>query len=134
MGSWGHRNFENDTAADFAADFRDQPNEALLLAALATAAEEEEYIEADVASEALAAAEIVAAILGKPSPAFPADLQPALKQLDAGDSDDLRELAQEAVEAVLRQSELRELWEETADAAAWKQEQQGLLDRLEEQE
>lgn len=133
MGTWGYRNFDNDTAADFAADFRDQHNEAMLLAALATAAEEEEYIEAEVASEALAAAEIVAAILGKPSKDFPADLIPVIVKLDAGESEDLRELAQEAVEAVRKQSELQELWAETSDAAAWQQEQQGLLDRLEEE-
>ncbi|MCR5890099.1 DUF4259 domain-containing protein [Hymenobacter sp. J193] len=133
MGTWGYRNFDNDTAADFAADFRDQPSEALLLAALATAAEEEEYIDADDASEALAAAEIVAAILGKPSKDFPADLIPVIVKLDAGESEDLRELAQEAVEAVRKQSELQELWAETSDADAWQQELQGLLNRLEEE-
>ncbi|AYA36339.1 DUF4259 domain-containing protein [Hymenobacter oligotrophus] len=133
MATWGHRNFDNDTAADFAGDFRKQPNEAMLLAALATVseAEDDERIEAAEASEALAAAEIVAAILGKPTRDFPADVIPVIVKMNPGESEDLRELAQEAVEAVLRRSDLQAHWAKQGEAVeGWVQVQQDLLHRL----
>ncbi|GAA4386219.1 DUF4259 domain-containing protein [Hymenobacter koreensis] len=130
MGAWGYFNFDNDAAADFAGDFRDNHTEAMLYEALATASEEEGYLEVDEASEALAAAEIVAAILGKPAKDFPADLIPVILKLDASESEDLRDLAIEAVEAVVKKSELQEMRSETDDYANWQQLQQDLLARL----
>lgn len=135
MGTWSYYNFDNDDAADFAEDFRETPNEAALYEALATAAEEEGYLEADVASEALAAAEIVAAILGRPAQTFPLGLLPAIKHLDsAADSEDLRELAGQAVAAVLKKSALQQLWSESEDYASWQQQQHELLARLQDEE
>ncbi|TGE28532.1 DUF4259 domain-containing protein [Hymenobacter metallicola] len=130
MGTWGYYNFDNDAAADFAEDFRDNHTEAVLYEALATAAEEEGPLEAHEASEALAAAEIVAAILGKPAQEFPVDLIPVIVKLDASESEDLRELAIEAVEAVVRKSALQEQWAAKDDYQNWQQLQQGLLERL----
>ncbi|SMB99224.1 conserved hypothetical protein [Hymenobacter roseosalivarius DSM 11622] len=130
MGTWGYYNFDNDAAADFAADFRDNHSEVTLLEALVAVAEEEETIEAEAASEALAAAEIVAAILGKPSRDFPADLIPVIVKLDASESADLRELAQQAVQAVTNNSELQQLWSKNEAAADWQHTQQDLLHRL----
>ncbi|MCB2410780.1 DUF4259 domain-containing protein [Hymenobacter lucidus] len=130
MGTWGYYNFDNDAAADFAEDFRDNHSEAVLYEALATAAEEEGSLEADEASEALAAAEIVAAILGKPAREFPADLIPVIVKLDAAESEDLRELATEAVEAILKKSALQELWAGKDDYQNWQQLQHELLERL----
>lgn len=130
MGTWGYYNFDNDAAADFAEDFRDHHNEAKLLEALVAVAEEEETIEAEAASEALAAAEIVAAILGKPSRDFPADLIPVIVKLDASESADLRELAQQAVQAIASKSVLQELWAKNESADDWQQTQQDLLHRL----
>jgi hypothetical protein len=130
MGTWGHRNFENDTAADFVGDFQDLPGEALLLAALANALEEEGLIESDAAAEALAAAEIVATALGKPAPDFPAELLPLTAALDLGEDSELQEMAQEAVEAILTASELKDQWEETGDFMHWQAAQRDLLARL----
>src|SRR6476469_7059069 len=130
MGAWGPRNFENDTARDFAGDYADLPGEALLLSALATALEEEDLMESEVAQEALAAAEIVAAALGKPGSDFPASLQAAVAGLDLGEDSELQEMAQEAVEDVLEASELQELWAESPEYANWQAVQQDLLNRL----
>ncbi|RAK70116.1 DUF4259 domain-containing protein [Hymenobacter edaphi] len=130
MGTWDYHNFDNDAAADFAEDFRKSPNEAVLYEALATAAEEEGYLETDEASQALAAAELVAAIIGKPAADIPVGLLPATTQLDADGQEDLQELAIEAVEAVLKGSELQELWAESDNYAAWQALQQNLLERL----
>ncbi|KAA9325823.1 DUF4259 domain-containing protein [Hymenobacter busanensis] len=130
MATWDYHNFDNDAAADFAEDFRQRPNEAVLYEALATAAEEEGQLEAAEASQALAAAELVAAVIGKPAADMPVGLLPATTQLDADGQEDLQELAIEAVQAVLRKSELQELWAENENYAAWQQLQQNLLTRL----
>lgn len=129
MGTWGYYTFDNDAAADFAETFLEQPNEAMLYEALATAAEEEGQLEASDASAALAAAEIVAAILGKPAQDLPPGLIPAIVHLDA-DGEDLRELAEQAVKVVLEKSELREQRAAGDDYASWQQLQQNLLARL----
>lgn len=134
MSTWGYYNFDNDAAADFAEDFRHRPNEAMLYEALATAAEEEGHLEAAEASKALAAAEIVAGILGKPAQDILPGLLPAIVHLDAGGSEDLRELAEQAVMAVLEKSALREQWAARSDYANWQQLQQNLLSRLRDEE
>ncbi|TGD80320.1 DUF4259 domain-containing protein [Hymenobacter wooponensis] len=131
MGTSGFRNFDNDDAADFLADFADDPNEVVLLEALITAAEEEGYVEADVAAQALAAAEIVAAWQGQPSADFPDDMLELADELDVSDEDELTELARRAVEAVLKRSELLDLWQDSKELPQWQQTQQDLLKRLE---
>ncbi|RSK33173.1 DUF4259 domain-containing protein [Hymenobacter metallilatus] len=128
MGTWDYHNFDNDDAADFAENFRLNPNEATLYEALATAAETEDYLEIPEAAEALAAAEIVAAILGHPSPDFLPGLTLAVNGMEV--DDDLADLAVEAVKAVVSKSELQEEWAASADYTQWQQQQQALLARL----
>lgn len=129
MSAWNYYTFDNDAAADFAEDFLENPSEALLYEALATAAEEEGALETDEASQALAAAEIVAAILGKPAQDLPPGLIPVIVRLDA-DGEELRELAEEAVTAVLNKSALQEHWSASADYGRWQELQRDLLARL----
>lgn len=133
MSTWGYYTFDNDAAADFAEDFLENPNEPMLYEALATAAEEEGQLELADASVALAAAEIVAGILGKPAQDLPPGLVQAITHLDAG-GDDLRELAEQAVRVVLENSQLREQRAKGDDYAAWQQLQQNLLSRLQDAE
>ncbi|HEX8426760.1 DUF4259 domain-containing protein [Hymenobacter sp.] len=129
MSTWGYYTFDNDAAADFAEDFLENPNEAVLYEALATAAEEEGQLELEDASVALAAAEIVAGILGKPAQDLPAGLVQAITHLDA-DGDDLRELAEQAVQVVLKNSKLQEQRATGDEYDNWHQLQQNLLSRL----
>nr|GFD58611.1 hypothetical protein [Tanacetum cinerariifolium] len=79
--------------------------------------EENEYIEVDEASAALAAAEIVAAKIGKPTPDFPEALQQVLPGVQLLGS--LQKLARKAVKQVVKESELQELWAESDESAAW---------------
>lgn len=159
MGAWGAGSFDNDTAMDWAGTFVDADEgmpeedddealtkEALIIGPLATLAEspEDEYIEADLASEAVAAGEIVAAIFGLPS----ADLLKAAKDPEAEgntlgqlmawvsttgselkERSDLRVLAREAVGRVL-DSELSELWEDSDSGDEWKRAVEDLRKRL----
>ncbi|MFD2787409.1 DUF4259 domain-containing protein [Hymenobacter rubripertinctus] len=130
MGAWGYYNFDNDTAADFAGNFKDEPSADMLAQAFA-AVTDGEYLDGDVASEALAAAEIVAAILGKPARNFPNDLLGIIPRLTLEHVEPLRRPAQHAVMTVLREeSELRELWEESDEFENWEGQQRQLLKRL----
>ena len=131
MSTWSYYTFDNDAAADFAESFLEKPNEAMLYEALATAAEEEGQVEADDASVALAAAEIVAAILGKPAQDLPPGLIPAIVHLDA-DGEDLRELAEQAVKVVLEKSVLQEQRAAGDEYSNWQGLQQNLLTRLQD--
>jgi hypothetical protein len=131
MGTFSFRNFDNDDAADFLADFADDPSEVVLLETLVTAAEDDGSLDADVAAHALAAAEIVAAWQGQPAPDFPEDLRELADELDVSDEDELTELARRAVQAVLRHSELLDLWQDSKELPQWQAAQQDLLKRLE---
>jgi hypothetical protein len=130
MGSWGHQNFENDAAAQYVAEFGENPSETTLLVTLITVVEEEEALEAEVAEEGLVAAEIVAAALGQPGPDFPAALLPIAAKLELGEDPELQEMAQEAVEAILQASGLKDQWNESGKLAQWLAVQTALLARL----
>ncbi|GAB3223226.1 hypothetical protein GCM10027346_02030 [Hymenobacter seoulensis] len=130
MSTWGYFNFDNDVAADFAGSFRDNPDDSALRQALELVAAEDGSTLADDTSEALAAAEIVAAILGKPSRDFPADLLLVIGKIDGRRGEYMRELAQQAVSSILLNSELQAFWTGTDDAKNWQHLQKELLERL----
>lgn len=69
MGAWGMGAFENDDASDWLAALDGAvPQRLRLTFERVTAIEPELYLEAPAASEAVAAAEVVTAMLGKPGP------------------------------------------------------------------
>ncbi|HEX8350847.1 MAG TPA: DUF4259 domain-containing protein [Hymenobacter sp.] len=131
MAAWGPYNFDNDDATDFAGEFMENGSEVQLLEALVAAAEEEDYLDVEVASHALAAAEIVAAWRGHPGTDFLPGLLAKVQHMGISDEDELVELAQQAVEAVLKNSEPRDLWTEAKQLEAWEAAQKDLLARLE---
>jgi hypothetical protein len=130
MGAWGAGSFENDTAMDWAgsvqsvADVRG-PFERLKDGGA-------NYVDADLASQVIAAAETVAMLMGRNIPDFPDELRQRLA--DAGEPDsDLYHRARSAVGQVLRNSELAELWQEAAAESGvneWHAAITGLIDRL----
>jgi hypothetical protein len=129
MSTWGYYNFDNDLAADLAAKFRDTHSLGLLTEALADIPSAE-TIENEAAQEALAAAEIVAALLGKPAQELPADLLPLTVQLSPSESTTFQELARAAVQAVAKHSALQAHWGKSENKKDWQQLQQNLLQRL----
>jgi transaldolase len=133
MQTLGNSNFDDESAADFLDDFSEAPSEVALLEALAPAADaaqDQEYLEAEVAGPAAAAAEIVAALAGQPFPGFPADLLEQLEGLDVSDLEELQELATRAVTAIAQDSELRAQAAASSTLNDWLNEQQKLLKRL----
>ena len=69
MGTWGIGSFENDDAADFMIDALESGDLSLLGEVFDNVLTSTEYVEASDATVAIAAAEIVAAALGRPTPA-----------------------------------------------------------------
>jgi hypothetical protein len=133
MGAWGHRNFENDSAMDFVGDFLVSPTEVFSsdsLAFVIDANAEEEFIEVDEASAALAAAEIVAAVIGRAASGLPKELSAAIGKMGFEPNQKLINRARKAVAVILRESELQELWAETGEPNDWQQVQNELLTRL----
>jgi len=130
VGAWGAGSFENDAALDWAAGVQsvDQVRNAFeRLKARGAGA-----VDADLASEVVAAAETVALLLGRKSPGVPDEL--AQRLADAREPDaDLYHSARSAVLQVMRNSELAELWEEAAQESGtneWLEELTRLIDRL----
>jgi hypothetical protein len=127
MGAWGHLFDENDDAADWLADFEDSPDWATVDEAFAAA--RGDYIEAPDASNALAAAEVVAAGLGKASPRLEAAIT---KWASAHSSDAVSRLHQAiaALTIIRDNSELQELWQEAEEYADWQASVNETLSRL----
>lgn len=133
MGSWGVLPFENDDALDWVWELEDAENFAVLELALedVALAEAEDYVEAPAAEEALAAAEVVAALLGKPLEDLPEPVEAFLEQNRGKKPNaDLIDLAVKAVKRVKKSSELKELWEASDDAEKWDEAVDDLLSRL----
>jgi len=129
MGAWGIGNFDNDDAADWVYELTESDGTALLVAALEEATAEG-YLEAPTSCVALAAAEIVAALLGNAGKALPDDVRKWLAVNDAEVDHDLLALSRTAVVRVKDSSELRELWQDSADYQQWVSLQDDLLRRL----
>lgn len=128
MGAWGHRAFENDTAADWIWELEESDDLSLIHSALDAALDTADDIDADIASEALAAAEVVAALKGVPHIELPNSIvswTTGRKRPDAA----LVEKARRAATRVVKSSELAELWAET-ESTEWNEDVQALINRL----
>ena len=68
MGAWGVGPFENDDASDWVYQLEGAEDLELVRGTLEAAANPQGYLEAPTCSEALAAAEVVAALSGRPTP------------------------------------------------------------------
>ncbi|MEM9631514.1 MAG: DUF4259 domain-containing protein [Pseudomonadota bacterium] len=122
MGVWATGSFGNDTALDFVAGVK---NFATVRDTLKKLEQETAALDAEDASIALAACDLLAAAIGRP----PADL-PDLPSLENEQvSEDLLETAKTIVNRVRENSELAELWSEEDDAE-WQLELDGLVLRL----
>jgi len=136
MGAWATGNFGNDDALDFVGGLQGEgpPFVELMLIAVEMAGDDEEPEAPDCAS-ALAAAEIVAAALGRPPDDFPEEAAGWLRAQSTRKRAELialRERALRAVERIESRSELRELWAEVPDFAEWRRVIAGLRARLQQ--
>jgi uncharacterized protein DUF4259 len=130
MGAWGYGPFENDDALDFVADLETTTGTGHLSTVLSAIADDRsEYVEAPESSAAIAAAEVVAALLGYPHPELPEEVTLWVAQ-QAGSHADLAREALRAVGRIAESSELREMAEEDDDFPSWQESIADLIGRL----
>lgn len=130
MGAWGLGPFENDDALDFVADLETTAGTGHLVTILSAIADDLGiYVNASECSSAIAAAEVVAALLGHPNPEQPEEVTRCAAQ-QAGANEGLAREALRAVERVRERSELRELWEAEVGYPHWKESVADLIARL----
>jgi hypothetical protein len=131
MGAWGSGVFENDDAGDWVWELEDDENGAVILEALAAVVDvpADEFVDVSDASNALAAAEVVASAAGRTAMELPGEAREWIGRNASFVTPPIIALARVAVERVATDSELKELWDEAADPA-WQQVVDGLRDRL----
>jgi len=132
MGAWATDSFANDDALDWLIDFAETPTTEMLRDTLEhiTNLEPDEYLEATDCAEAIAAAEIVAALNGKPAAKLPDDLKAWLQTDHGMAAQALTAVAIAAVKRIVQESELQELWAESDNDKNWLADMAELEQRL----
>jgi Domain of unknown function (DUF4259) len=120
MGTWDTGSFENDDAMDWVAELEIDGLGAVDAAFDALFDALENYLDAGLCANALAAAEVVAALRGRPAADFPVEVEDWLAAHPGAPGDELAAAARRAVDLVLGDSELAELWSESPEAPAWR--------------
>ena len=123
MGAWSHEPFGNDTAADWVYGLDDSEDLAYIENTL-DAVEDEDELDASVAEEAIAAVDVLAKALGKGAPpdSYSDSAMQWIERVKPVIARDLREKAIRVLNRIMEDdSELRGLWEESDDYAAWQQ-------------
>jgi Domain of unknown function (DUF4259) len=132
MGAWGTGPFDNDDAGDFADAVAGRGD----LAAIKSIFDQvlvADYVEAPLAWEAVAGADIMAMLAGQPrnKTDYPESIQKWSKNAARAPSADEKEKARRALDRILSpQSELLELWEDSDDLEAWKASLEDIKRRL----
>ena len=130
MGASGYSAFENDDAMDWLAELEDAEDASVLEDAFDAILEVgEAYVEIPEASVAIAAAEVVAALLGRAVTSLP-EVAIEWVQKQGGVQSTIVERARSAVNRVSEDSELQEVWEDSGNYDSWKAAVDDLLGRL----
>jgi len=123
MGAWSHEPFGNDAACDWAYGLDERRDFSLVAEAIQNVLDSGTgYLDSDLASEAIAATEVLAKALGRgtQTDAYTEKLDTWVKSISAQPSSDLLSNAHTALTRILGQdSELKELWEESDDFGSW---------------
>lgn len=122
MGAWGVGSFENDSAADWLAQLPAALPQTLdLTFRPVVAIEADLYLEEPEASEALAAAEVVAAIRGQPGVVIVTrpDVESWAQEHAGWLTPELVRSAVAAVDRIQSSSELQELWADSEEYEDW---------------
>ncbi len=130
MGAWGIGHFDNDAAGDWMLELEDARSLAPVVDAFDEVDASLDYLDADIGSIALAAAETVAAVIGKPADDLPESVAEIAASLKGAADSALVSRARASIEKVGAQSELRELWEETDSFDEWQSLVANLIERL----
>ena len=133
MGAWGAGNFENDAAMDWVWDLKKSKRLRLLKSTISNVLDSKDYIDANLGSTGLAAAEVVAALYGNPLGNLPEDVSNWIQSQRKKPDAKLIESARVAVERIRTEeiSELKLLWEESNEPPTdWYSAVDDLIERL----
>lgn len=133
MGCWAIDSFGNDDAADWLYGLAEQNDLVLVRETISQLLTADGYLDAPYATEALAAIEVVAAALGRPTAAARAnkDLMGWIARVKPLPEQSLVADAVRAVDRILApESELRELWEDTDEFIEWQADVASLREQL----
>jgi hypothetical protein len=120
MGAWGTGSFENDDALDWVAELEESRGTKLVKKALREVMDAGDgYLEVDVASRGVAAAEVVAGLNDAPGDDLPEEVENWIEEQRDRTSVDLSPLALEVLTRIRTKCELFELWQESPDAPKW---------------
>lgn len=132
MGTWGHRAFENDGAADWVWALKEGR-----LTAVEAAFDEvlaaDTYLEAPSCENAIAAGAALCALLKCPTGESPKGVADWVAAEKTQPSARLMDKAKKAISRILGESELRELWSESDELAKWEAEVRAILEKLPDQ-
>jgi Domain of unknown function (DUF4259) len=134
LGAWVVGVFENDDASDWVYELEQSSDLAVVEQALSDLADAgEDGPQAIESAAALAAAEVVATLRGRPGDGIPEDVTKWVGTVRRPASPELVELARTAVRQVLTASELKDRWDEgdTEQSEEWEAQLEDLLTRLE---
>ena len=129
VGAWGSGSFENDNALDWVHALRKTKDDRMLRDAFGYALAQT-YIEAPVAEEAIAAAEVIASAFGWPTTNLPKDVRDWVSNYSETITAQTAAVAVAALDRIVAASELRELWEEAGSLDEWLPIVADLKDRL----
>lgn len=121
MGAWSHEPFGNDDANDWAYGLESIEDLSLIEEAIDSALEANDYLESPEASEAIAAIEVLAKLLGKGTQrdSYTEKVDEWVESISIKPDSAVLAKANRTLERILGEnSELRELWEE-AGAEEW---------------
>ena len=132
MNFWGSGPFDNDSGKAFIDEVRQDGDYALAEAFDVVLDADMDYVEAEEAWRVLAAAEVLRSVLtGDTSRLVDAGLRDWVQNADPVALEPLRTSARNALKRVLSaESELPDLWEDDADAQAWREETEALYAAL----
>lgn len=130
MSTWGPGSFENDNALDWVAELADSDDDNPIIGALNNVIDQtDESPEAPDCAEAIAAAETVAAWMGEPHEDCPEEVEAWVEGRPAPPATMISQ-ARYVSEAVLENSELKDLWKESEEFEQWQTSVNDLLGRL----
>lgn len=123
MGAWSEDTFGNDSACDWVGEFLEEPGLEPVRDAIDEVLEgDDDYLDSDVASNCLAACEVLARLQGKwgVRDAYSEDLDKWIEANPQRVPDNLKKAADRAIERILGpESELVELWDEGRINKKW---------------
>lgn len=130
MGTWGTRNFENDGSQDWVFEMMDNKDGGMVADTLQFSLNKDGILDVSECEDALAAAEVVAALAGKASDDFPEDPLENLDVLNLLATPALRKLAASVVEKIRVSSEMKDLRTDEGQYESWDAVMADLVKRL----